>query len=156
MRRSSVVKKASTTACSAQARCRASNAPYPSASNALARSIETLCGLKGSPANEINFSASFLGLKNDAGHPFCLALPCEIKYFLDRFCLRADSRLTLVIGQTIQSADIKVNLSHGISVLNILPDILQPSHCSLISQKRYNGGNGMVRRIPERRGQGGA
>ena len=47
-------------ACSAQARCRASNAPYPSASKVLARWIEALSGLKSSPANEINFSESFL------------------------------------------------------------------------------------------------
>jgi hypothetical protein len=66
-----------------------------------------------------------LGLKNDAGHPFCLALPYEMKDFLDCFRLPADSRLPLIIGQTVQSASIKVNLRHGISVSTIRFEILQ-------------------------------
>ncbi len=49
-----------------------------------------------------------------------------MKDFLDCFRLRADSQLPLIIGQTVQSAGIKVNLCHGISVSTILLEFSSP------------------------------
>jgi hypothetical protein len=64
-----------------------------------------------------------LRLKNNAGLPFSLVLPYERKDSLDCLCLCMDPRLTLVIGEAVQGAGIKIDfhqhLSRSTSLLNI-------------------------------------